>query len=155
MQVSLALLRRLVGDSRGAFAIETAIVAPVLLVMSLGAFQVSAMVARQSELQGAAAEAAAIAIASAPDTQAKLDTLKSIIVTSTELPTNKVTVAFAHRCGANANYVTDSATCGGGDIATYVRIDLSDTYTPVWTEFGVGRPLTYSVTRYVMTRQWK
>ncbi|MCB2056947.1 MAG: pilus assembly protein, partial [Novosphingobium sp.] len=37
--------------------VETAIVAPVLVLMSMGAFQVSQVVARQTELQGAAAEA--------------------------------------------------------------------------------------------------
>ena len=52
-------LATLLRDTRGAMLIETAIVAPVLVLMSLGAFQVSTMVARQSELQSAVAEASA------------------------------------------------------------------------------------------------
>ena len=48
-------LHRLARDERGAMLIETAIVAPTLVLMSLGAYQISGVVARQSELQSAAA----------------------------------------------------------------------------------------------------
>ena len=55
-----SFLPKLKRDERGAMMIETAIVAPVLILMSMGAFQVSQVVARQTELQNAAAEASAI-----------------------------------------------------------------------------------------------
>ena len=57
------LLNRLRRDSRGAVIIETAIAAPVLALMGLGAFQVSQAVARQHELQTGADDAASMALA--------------------------------------------------------------------------------------------
>ena len=53
----IARIRR---NEDGSMAIETAFVAPILLVLALGGFEVSSMVARQTELQSAAAEAAAV-----------------------------------------------------------------------------------------------
>jgi Flp pilus assembly protein TadG len=143
-----ALLR----DNRGTMLIETAIIAPVLVLMSLGAYQVSGMVARQSELQSAAAEASAIALAVEPDTDAKRTALKSVIMASTGLSTSKVTVAAAYRCGSGS-FSTASNGCGSQKTSQYVNIYLTDTYTPSWTHFGVGRPVTYRVRRYVMIKQ--
>ncbi|NCU11657.1 MAG: pilus assembly protein, partial [Sphingomonadaceae bacterium] len=65
------LLGRLHRESDGAMVIETALVAPVLVLLSLGAFQISGVIARQTELQSAASEAAAIALASPPDSATK------------------------------------------------------------------------------------
>ena len=73
---ALALLVR---DDRGSMAIETAFVAPVLLLLSLGGFEVSQMVAGQTELQSAAAEAAAVVRAVAPETTGERNTVRSII----------------------------------------------------------------------------
>jgi len=56
MTAARKLLARLARDERGAMLIETAFIAPVLILMSLGAFQVSQVVARQTELQEAAAQ---------------------------------------------------------------------------------------------------
>ncbi|MFM5923997.1 MAG: TadE/TadG family type IV pilus assembly protein [Novosphingobium sp.] len=132
--------------------IETAIVAPVLVLMSLGAYQVSGVVARQTELQSAAAEAAAIALASPPDTAAKQTVLKNVLMASTRLPTDKVAIAMRYRCGSAITLSTTA--CAAGQIqSSYVRIQLNDTYTPSWTHFGVGRPITYQVKRYVMLKQ--
>ena len=146
----LSLLRR---DTRGAMVIETAIVAPVLLLMSLGAFQVSTLVARQSELDSAAAEGAAIAIASPPNTSAKRTTLEQVIETSTGLTGSNVVVSEAYRCNSSTVYVTSASSCTSGVISNFLKIYLTDTYTPTWTEFGVGSPITYRVTRYVQYSQ--
>lgn len=148
-----AFLSRFQRDTDGAMIIETAIIAPVLVLMSLGAFQVSGMVARQSELQSAAAEASAIALAAKPDTDAKLVTVKNVVMASTGLTTDKVTIQAAVRCGTSQNYVTATDSCGTQRPSRYVKIYLTDTYTPAWTQFGVGSPLNYNVTRYVMISQ--
>ena len=50
-------LARLCLDTRGTAVIETAIIAPVLICMALGGFEVSNMVARQHDLQNGAARA--------------------------------------------------------------------------------------------------
>ena len=147
-----SILARLTGlrrDQRGTMVIETAIVAPVLVLMSLGAFQVSTMVARQSELDSAAAEGAAIALASPPTTTAKMSTLQQVIVASTGLASNKVTVTAAYRCNSSTAYVTASTSCTSGVISNFVKIYITDTYTPKWVHYGVGSPINYRVTRYV------
>ena len=145
-------LERLIRDERGTMVIETAIVTPVLVLLSLGAYQVSTMVAKQSELDSAAAEGAAIALAAAPDTSAKRTTLHDILVTSTGLPSGNVTVTAAYRCNAAAAYVTTP--CSSGQVqATYVKIYMTTTYTPTWTHWGIGSPITYRVTRYVQYSQ--
>ena len=148
-----ALLRRLRDDQHGSMLIETALVAPVLVLMSLGAFQVSMMIARQTELQSAAAEGAAIALAAIPDTTAKRATLKGVIQASTGLASNHVTVTETYRCGNQASYSNNNTSCGSAAVSTYVKIYLTDTYTPAWTRFGVGSPLTFRVTRYVLIDQ--
>ena len=145
-------LDRLIRDDRGTMVIETAILAPVLVLMSLGAYQVSTMVAKQSELDSAAAEGAAIALAAPPDTSAKRTTLHDILVTSTGLPSGNVTVTAAYRCNAAASYVTTA--CNSGQVqATYVKIYMTSKYTPTWTRWGIGSPITYRVTRYVQYSQ--
>lgn len=146
------LLKRLVRDDRGTMVIETAIVTPVLVLLSLGAYQVSAMVAKQSELDSAAAEGAAIALASTPDTSAKLATIHDIMVASTGLPSGNVVVTAAYRCNGGSTYVTTA--CSSGQVqANYVKIYMTTTYTPNWTHWGIGSPITYRVTRYVQYSQ--
>jgi Flp pilus assembly protein TadG len=152
MQRLFHLFDRLGRDQRGTMVIETAIVTPVLVLLSLGAYQVSAMVAKQSELDSAAAEGAAIALASAPDTSAKRATLHDIIVASTGLPSDNVTVSDAYRCNGASAYVTTA--CSSGQVqANYVKIYMTTTYTPTWTQWGIGSPITYQVTRYVQYSQ--
>lgn len=146
----LPLLRR---DERGAMMIETAIVAPVLILMSMGAFQVSQVVARQTDLQNAAAEASAIALASPPDTEAKRTVLKNIIVASTGLADNQVTVTEKFRCGSDTTYVDAVSSCVSTKVSHYILIQLDDTYTPVWTQWGFSEPLQFNVDRYVMVKQ--
>ena len=139
---------RLASDDAGAMAVETAIVAPMLLLLSLGAFQISMMVARQSELQSAAAEAAAIVMAARPDTADQLAAIERVVESSTGLASNQVTISRIFRCGIDEAYTTAISACTPEqDVSTFVRIAMVDTYTPEWTQFGVGRPYTYRVTR--------
>jgi Flp pilus assembly protein TadG len=148
------LLSSLRQDGEGAMVIETAIVAPVLVLLSLGAFQVSTIIARQSELQSAAAEASAIALAAAPDTFAKRVTVKGVIQASTGLASDKVIISEVYRCDSETGYVSNTANCSSSNvISRYVRIQLLDTYTPTWTRFGVGSPLNFNEVRYVMYKQ--
>ena len=132
-------------------AIETAVVAPVLAMMIVGTFEVSSMIARQVELQSAASEAEAIALAAKPDTAAKLATLKNVIMTSTGLSAAHVTVTNKYRCSDAAVLVTTDTACGSGvAVWTYVDMGLTTTYTPTWTHWGFGQPVDYNVRRQVM-----
>ena len=128
-------------------AIETAIVAPVLLLMSLGAFQISAVVARQNELQSAAAEAEAIALA-AP--LVENTTIKSIIMASAGLSPDQVTVNTVYRCSNDEDFTTHPESCASAaETSTFLKIYMTDTYAPRWVQFGLGETLTYHVTRTV------
>lgn len=148
--------RNLVGltrSERGAVAIETAIVAPVLVLMALGSFDASQLIARQTELDSAAAEAASIVRAKAPATTADLNTIRDIIKTSIDPnntdPYDSVTVTQIYRCGTNASY-TSTNNCGSGvQVSTYVKLQITDIYSPQWTKFGVGGNVSYAVNRVV------
>lgn len=143
-------LKRLRVSEAGVTAIETALIMPPLLVMSISSFDVSKMIARQSELQKAANEASDIALAVIPDNDSKRTVVKNIIMASTGLTTDKVTVSAVYRCGTATTFVTAQTSCTTGTTySTYVRVVLTDTYTPVWTNFGIGGTLNYSVTRQV------
>lgn len=150
---ALQSLRHLARNQRGAVMIETAIVAPVLIMMSLGAFQVSQIVARQTELQEAASEAAGIALAAMPDTAAERTTVKNIIVASTGLTSSQVTISEKFRCGTSTTYVDTDSSCVGVKVANYVKIELDATYTPIWANWGLGGDLNFNVDRYVMVKQ--
>lgn len=153
MNRATAMVSTLYRDERGAMMIETAIVAPVLVLMSLGAFQVSQVIARQTELQGAMAEASAIAMTALPTTTAQRAAMKGVIVTSTELDAAQVVVTEAYRCGSATTYVSSADQCVSTKVANYVRIELNDTYTPAWAEWGIGEPIQFNVDRYVMIKQ--
>jgi len=144
------LICSLLQDTRGAMAIETAVVAPLLVLMAIGSFQVSSMVARQSELQNAAAEAAAIALASPPTTETQLDTVKDVMLASTGIGEDAAQVSFAYRCGSATSLVTSKENCGEDEtVWTFMRVQLQATYKPVWTKLGVGSDVNMVVDRYV------
>ena len=149
--MTMRRLRTLLRDARGSMAIETAIVAPVLAMLSIGGFEVSAIVARQTELQSAASEAEGIALAAKPDSAAKLQTLKNVIMASTGLDTANVTVTNTYRCGDSTLLVASETSCAAGEIAwTYVQIQMTDSYTPTWQSWGLGSTINYNITRRVM-----
>src|SRR5262245_35416851 len=101
-----SFLARLQCHQRGSVTIEVAIVAPVLLLLSLGGFDASSMVARQTELQSAAAEAAAIVQASPPTDEASRTTVRDVLKVSTGLTDEQVSVVEIYRCGTNTTYET-------------------------------------------------
>ena len=61
---------------------------------------------------------------------------------------------MVYRCDAQTSFSNSATSCGtSGFVSSFVRIQLQDTYTPQWTRFGVGQPITYNVVRYVMIGQ--
>ncbi|MBH5322682.1 TadE/TadG family type IV pilus assembly protein [Aurantiacibacter sediminis] len=149
MMRALARIARIRRNDDGSMAIETAFVAPILLVLALGGFEVSSMVARQTELQSAAAEAAAVVRATIPDTAEKRTTVRNILATSTGLENDQVTVSEIYRCGTAEDYVTTADSCGADVEYTFIKVDISDTYTPIWTTFGVTAGFDFNVSRTV------
>jgi hypothetical protein len=141
-----SLCARLMQDTCGSMAVETALVAPVLAVMAIGGFEASTIVARQAELQSAAAEAAVLAMAATPDTDAKLTTVKEVLAASTDIPEDDINVFRIYRCGTEEDYVLLQTSCGTDDeISTYMFIYMEDEYTPSWSDYGVGETVTFRV----------
>ncbi|MFZ9396346.1 MAG: TadE/TadG family type IV pilus assembly protein [Erythrobacter sp.] len=146
----LHFTRSLAQDLRGSMVIETAIVAPVLLVLALGGFESSRIVARQAELQTAAAEAAAIVRASPPKTADERTVVHDVVKTSLGLADTDVTVTPLFRCGAEDAFVDAETSCEeSATVSYYIEVVITDSYTPMWTSFGVGGPVDYRVERMV------
>lgn len=150
MRTPLSLVRQVLRCQAGSMAIETAIIAPVLVALSVGGFEVGSLVARQTELQTAAAEAAAIVRAATPDTSDKRRAIRNVVATSTDLQTWQVSVVEIYRCADAADYITDASTCGEGVVVNkFIRVVIWDYYRPIWAEFGIGSAMTFNVTRTV------
>jgi len=142
-------LRLFLADSRASVLIETALIAPIMLIMSLGAFDLSRLVARQTELQEVAAEVSAIAMASTPDGES-LAALKTIAVTSANVTSQNVTLAQYYRCDSDTTLQTSSSACGEEDeVSSLIQLRIQSTYTPIWVSFGVGGPVNLDVSRMV------
>ena len=138
-------------DERGAVIIETAIAAPVLALLGLGAFQVSQAYARQHELQTAADDAASVALAGWDSDTGDTTAIKEVLKRTLTLDDTQVTILRKFRCNADVTYVDARTDCASDAIVTpYLRIQLTDTYTPMWTDFGMGEPINYNVQRTVL-----
>ena len=141
-------MRRLSMDQRGSVAIETAFVAPLLLLMALASFEGSMMVARQVELQNAAAEASQIALAAAPTDEIARAVVKGVIQTSTGLPPENVDVLERYRCDTQDAYVTESTSCPSF-YARFIQIEIRDQYVPSWSQITKLGTVDYNVIRMV------
>lgn len=148
--IMAGILQRLAKDRRASMAIETAIVAPVLIMMTLGVVEVGTVVARQHELQSVANESEIIILAAAQGAETDLATIKAIVRESVSLSASEVMVSRSYRCSADANTVTNIAECDEEEpISSYVVLDISEDYVPTWTFLGIGQPITFSVERRV------
>jgi Flp pilus assembly protein TadG len=140
------MLARLRCDTRGTMAVETAIVLSVLLFLGLGATQASEVVTKQSQMQAAASQAEQIIAAKSLTSATQLDTIRDILKTSAGLSTDP-TVEFQYSCATSTTKTTTDGTCGSNVQWTYVHMRLTYTYTPTWTSFGFGNPITLVVDR--------
>jgi len=140
-------------DARGTITIEMAIIAPVLVLLGLGSFDVSELVSRQSDLQSAAAEAETIVQASAPTDSAARDKVRDIMKSSIDPdntnPNDTEAVSLIYRCGTGDYQTLLPACATGTKLSTYIKIELTDSYAPRWTSFGVGQTINYDVVRMV------
>jgi Flp pilus assembly protein TadG len=152
----LARLLRLSGDKRGTTVIEVAILAPTLVLMALGGFDVSRMVARQHELQAGAGDAEQIVLAAASGTSTDTTTIKSVLANTLGIPNDSshISVVKEYRCGTTT--ALSSSVCSSGSYeSTYLEVTFHDTYTPLWSQFGIGSPVAYQVQRLVQISQEK
>lgn len=144
-------LTRLIGDRAGSVVIETAIVAPVLILLGLGTYDTSRIIARQSELQAGSTDVEGIVLAVAGSAAGTdVSTIKSVLKNSLVLNDSQVSVVKMYRCNTDSTLITDRTTCASNDvISTYVQVTLTDTYSPTWTHYGIGAPFNYRLVRTV------
>lgn len=146
----MTLLRNIARDRRGSMAIETAIVAPTLILMILGTFEVGTIVARRHELQSAANESEIIALATNQGAETDIAQMEAILRESVNLDAGDVTISKRFRCGTNVNLVLDLNICLPGQVvSSYLIVDINETYTPTWNIIGFGEPVTFAVRRTV------
>lgn len=152
MIVALAdRIRQVLRNQCGAMAIETAFILPILIVMSLGGFETSRIISRQFELQSVAGEAEVIALAAASGATTDVTKLKNILKASADLEDDQISITRFYRCNANTNTVASAESCNEDDVVTdYIRLRISDSYTPIWTDFGVGKTVDMEVERTVL-----
>lgn len=147
------LLLRVAHSSNGIMAIETALVAPILATLALGAYDVSNMLSRQQQLQSGANEASEIILAAAGGAGIASGDLEDILESSLNLKDSQLQVAARFRCDVNVALVNAPPSPPGcaasKPVYTYVQLTLTDTYKPMWTSFGVGEPINYNVVRLV------
>lgn len=145
------MIARLRNEQLGAMAIETAFILPVLIVMSLGGFETSRIISRQFELQSVAGEAEVIALAAASGASTDVNKLKKILKASADLDDDQIAITRFYRCNANTDTVASAESCNEDDVVTdYVQLRISDSYTPIWTDFGVGETIDMEVERTVL-----
>lgn len=136
-------------DERGTMAIETALIAPLLALMALGVFEVSSIVSREQQLQSAANEASEVILAAAGGSGVSNTELESILETSLSLQPSQLTITQRFRCATGA-IVASMPTCATGEqLYTYVHLNVTGTYSPTWTKFGVSSPINFTVQRTV------
>lgn len=129
---------------KGAVVIETAVAVPLLATLAVGSFDVSKIVTRQIELQSCSEHAQEIALSSNWGGHNDVNLIASILADSFSLRDDQIEVEKIYRCEAAEAFTLDETTCGEeASVSTYVRITLTDTYTPLWTKFGVGSPHTF------------
>jgi Flp pilus assembly protein TadG len=147
------LLSRLWTAVDGSVVIETAVVAPVLLTLSLGGYDAGRLIARQSELQSAAAEAEAIVQAATPSTSDDRDKIRDVLKATLDPnntnPNDTESVTELYRCGTTGSYVSTNTCAATEETSKFIQITLTDTYTPLWTSFGVGHAVNFNVVRMV------
>lgn len=155
-------IRAFFRDSDGSVLIETAFIAPLLILMTLAGVEISSIIAKQTELQTLAANAQQIIISASPENETELvatiEDVKEYIVAESKLTftssdtvtPGQVRVVRRYRCGNNS---TRQATYGCANtaqtISSYVVIDMSTNYVPVWVNYGIGHEMTFKVRRAV------
>ena len=143
-------LERLLRADTGAASVETALVMPALALMSFAGVEVSQLIARNTELENAAAEATAISLAARPRTQTAITEIERVIEASTGLADSAVVLSRSYRCGVEPARVEERSACAANAIVSeYIEITLTETHHPVWTSIGVGEDIEFTVNKSV------
>lgn len=140
-------LHSVLKDSRGVAAIEFCLTLPVLLLLTLGAYDVSRMVTQRLEYQQAVAEAAGLVLANPPQ-GSNYSWITGALTKATGLPVSNFTVSRETRC--DGTVVTTSACANASaEVSRYFTITVRASYVPMWSHFGMNRAVNMTVTRTI------
>lgn len=140
-------IARLHGDERGIAAVEFGLVVPVLLFLTAGVADVSQMVARTIDLQQAAVQTAALAMAQPQPND--LSELRTIAAQAAGLPAERVSVNASLSCDGATQAQADGSCPTGQQQARYVLITFNASYVPTWRHFGISANVPIRVSRQV------
>lgn len=147
MNALLQFCQRLRACDRGVAALEFCLTLPILLALTLGAYDVSRLVSTRLDQQQALTEAAGLAIAQ-PALTIDYAYMRSVIANAADVPASAVSVAREVKCDG---VVITGLTCpqNGDERAIYVTMTVNSTYEPSWRHFSIDRDVPMSVTRVV------
>lgn len=133
MMKTLKVLRT---DERGAAVVELALLAPILVLLTMGIVDLSNAYSRKLQIEQAAQRAIEkIMNTSASDTIE--NTLAAEAANQGNVPLDNVTVSYRLECDG---VVTDAAECGEDQVSSqWISVTVTDEYQPIFTErFGPG-----------------
>ena len=132
-----SFLHSLLADIRGTAVIETAVILPVLVMLSLGFVDLTVGFQKKLSIQQYAQSGADLAVASFADPLTDSE-IKTEIAALSGLPTTAITVTRWLECN---NVKTLNTGCLNSAVqkSGYVRIDVTDTYEPILGDIGTDR----------------
>jgi Flp pilus assembly protein TadG len=124
------IIRKFWSDSRGIAATEFALVAPILVVLALGAIDVGNAISENFDLKAAARIGAEYAVANSSDT----DGIKLAVINanSTSASASVTSTVFCECSYQSA--ITCGETCEGDDPTPrkFVTVTVTDNYSPLF-----------------------
>ncbi len=130
----------------GVAAIEFCLTMPVLLLFTLGVYDVSQLVAKRLDYQQAVAEVTGLVIAQPP--RSDFSQYIDVAAAAAAVPRSAVSITREVRCN---NVVITGIMCPSSaeERAIYITIAVSGSYVPAWTHFGIDGALPIRISRTV------
>lgn len=147
MSMGHNLARRIARAQEGVAAIEFCLTLPILLMMTVGAYDISQMIATRMDYQQALTEVAGLAIAQPPQGES-YGYLKNAAATAAKVDAEKITITSDYRCN-NASVTGSTCPNATDERALYVSITVTGNYTPKWQHFGIDASVPMTITRTV------
>lgn len=142
MSTLLCFLRR----EDGVAAIEFCLVLPMLLLMTVGAYDVSRLIAARMDYQQALSEAAGLAMAQPP--QDTNDTLINAVAAAASVPATSVTVTRETRCN-NVPVTTAACPNPSDERSRFFSITVRGSFRPMWTHFAIKTTVPITINRTI------
>lgn len=131
------LMRRLVSDQTGAGILELALVLPVLLVLLVGAIDLSLFISAKLDLEQAAQRTTDLALSQRPLTSDGTY-LKTEAATASGESAENITVSIYLECGGVREATFNTICPGGQSQARYVDVSIRNEIEPLfdWANFA-------------------